>query len=159
MIHTSQPEKWSAVSLKRTAPIPVQGEPLRRMADLVEIARIDLVEARLGKAQAEQFGRGGEMARELGYEIAVAIDPIAIAAQGLHPHDTRHGEQPSTQIGAPRLDVDDITAAEDAPRQFGNAARQEDPAARKQRHPIAYALHLIEVMRRQQNRGAVGLQP
>src|SRR5690349_4892043 len=43
------PLNWSAASLARTIPVPANGEPLRRMTYLVEVARIDLVEARLGK--------------------------------------------------------------------------------------------------------------
>src|SRR5215831_9109355 len=50
------PLSWSAASLARTIPAPVKGEPLRRMAGLVEIAGVDLVEAGLGKADAGQFG-------------------------------------------------------------------------------------------------------
>src|SRR5215469_3269598 len=50
------PLSWSAASLARTIPAPVKGEPLRRMADLVEVARVDLVETGLGKANAGQLG-------------------------------------------------------------------------------------------------------
>src|SRR5262249_31679107 len=50
------PLSWSAASLARTMPTPVNGEPLRRMAGLVEITGIDLIEARLGETNAEQVG-------------------------------------------------------------------------------------------------------
>ena len=43
-------------------------------------------------------------------------------------------------------------------RQLGHAARQRDPPAIEQCDPVAHALHLIEMMRGQQNRGAVGLE-
>src|ERR1700720_2419138 len=50
------PLSWSAASFARTMPARGKGEPLRRMPHLVEIAGIDLVEARLGKADPRQFG-------------------------------------------------------------------------------------------------------
>src|SRR5215467_2476947 len=49
------PLSWSAASLARTIPVPVKGEPLRRMAYLVEIAGVDLVETGLGKANTGQL--------------------------------------------------------------------------------------------------------
>src|SRR5271166_3906523 len=50
------PLSWSAASLARTIPMPVKGEPLRRMGQLVEVTGVDFVEARLGKANAGQLG-------------------------------------------------------------------------------------------------------
>src|SRR5579863_557083 len=96
-------DRWSAVSLATTAPSPVQGDPrrappgrlLRDIARLLEIAGVDLVEARRGKVEAEEIDLGGEAARDLGAQIALAIDPVALAvrpvAERLHPHDSRYG--------------------------------------------------------------------
>src|SRR5438132_10102576 len=70
------PLSWSAASFARTIPAPVKGEPLRRMPHLVEIARVDLVEARLGKADPGQLRCRSEESGDLGAQIALAIDPI-----------------------------------------------------------------------------------
>ena len=51
-----------------------------------------------------------------------------------------------------------MAAAEHAAGQLGHRAGQRDAAAVEQRHPVAHALHLVEMVRRQQHRGAVGLQ-
>src|SRR5215471_17150665 len=50
------PLSWSAASLARTIPAPVKGEPLRRMAGLVEVSGVDFVETGFGKANAGQLG-------------------------------------------------------------------------------------------------------
>src|SRR5215468_11983761 len=50
------PLSWSAASLARTIPVPVKGDPLRRMADFVEVAGVNLVETGLSKADAGQLG-------------------------------------------------------------------------------------------------------
>jgi hypothetical protein len=59
--------RWSAISLKKTAHSPVQGEPSRRgwrglgcMAHLLEVAGIDLVEAGLLERKAKERGPGLE---------------------------------------------------------------------------------------------------
>src|SRR5439155_25437717 len=92
-------DRWSAVSLATTAPSPVHGEPARRpsgrlasaIARLLEIAGIDLVEARRGKVDADQLGVRSEQAGDLGAQIALTIDPVAPrvgrGAERLHPHD------------------------------------------------------------------------
>src|SRR5258708_22161149 len=65
-------DRWSAVSLATTAPSPVQGEPnlpprqlLSGIARLLEIAGVDLVEARRGKADADQLDLRGEAPGDL----------------------------------------------------------------------------------------------
>src|ERR1700757_1213641 len=80
------PLSWSAASLARTIPAPVKGEPLRRMADLVEVTGIDLVEARLGKPHAEQLTGRSQNPRDLGSQIALAVDPVKLGTQHLHPY-------------------------------------------------------------------------
>src|SRR5579863_5678690 len=141
-------DRWSAVSLAMTAPSPVHGEPLRPpsgrllggMARLVEIAVVDLVEARRGKVDAEQLDLGGEMPGDLGAQIALAIDPVALVvrpgAERLHPHHPGHrgkavGNAPGICAGSfrgARLDIDDMAAAEHAPGQLGDGAGEGDAA-------------------------------
>ena len=76
----------------------------------------------------------------------------------LHPHDPRHRRRAGCERGTAHLDIDYMPAAEHALRQIGHAARQRDPPAIEQRHPIAHALHLVEMVRRQQDCGAVRLE-
>src|SRR5258708_19370170 len=98
-------DRWSAVSLATTAPSPVQGEPnrpprqlLSGIARLLEIAGVDLVEARRGKVDADQLDLRGEAPGDLGAQIALAIDPVALAvlagAEELHPDDPGHSAEP-----------------------------------------------------------------
>src|SRR6266446_10695396 len=118
------PLSWSAASLARTIPAPVKGEPLRRMAHLVEIAGIDLVEARLGKADAGQLGRRSEQPGNLRPQIALAIDPIKLRPEYLHPDHARHAGEPVADAGAADLDIDNMAAAENPLCEVGYAARQ-----------------------------------
>src|SRR6266568_1513439 len=163
-------DKWSAVSLPISAPSPVHGDPsrppplLRRsITRLLEIAGVDLVEARRGKVEADQFGVGGEAPRDLGAQVARAIDSKALAllpgAERLHPHDARYCGKTLADAGPARLDIDDIAAAKHAAGELGDRAGQHDTAAVEQRDPVAHALHLIEMVRRQENRGPVRLEP
>src|SRR5215472_7813460 len=152
------PLSWSAASLARTIPAPVKGEPLRRTAHLVEIAGIDLVEARLGEANAGQLGGRSEQSGDLGPQIAFAIDPIEFRSEHLDARHAGHCGETLAGAGPAHFDIDYMAAAENPLCQIGHAARQRDPPQIEQRHPIAHALHLIEMMRRQQNGGAVGFQ-
>src|SRR5439155_1450421 len=75
------PLRWSAVSLATTVPSPVQGEPRRRrpgaspgrllsgIAGLLEIAGVDLVEARRGETDAGHLDHRGELAGDLGAQV------------------------------------------------------------------------------------------
>src|SRR5712675_195378 len=83
---TSATRKISAsVTTMRT---PVQGEPRRDpvalllsgKAGLLEIAVVDLGEARRGEMDADQLDLRREAARNIGAQIALAIDPVALAA-------------------------------------------------------------------------------
>src|SRR5580658_11198028 len=102
-------DRWSAVSLATTVPSPVHGEPPRplvdRIARLREIACIDLVEARRGEVDADEIELGRQAARDLGAQIALAIEPMAVAAQWLHAHHTRDRRKQIGQIIAARLDI------------------------------------------------------
>src|SRR4051794_1255114 len=152
------PLKWSAVSLAMTVPRPVQGEPRRPLsgiARLLEIAGVDLVEARRGKTNAEQLGLDGKVAGDLGAQVALAVDAIKIGPERLHPHDSRHRDEAGGDLAATRLDIDDVAAAEDLAGQLGHRTGERDAAAVEQRHPVAHALHLVEMMRRQQHGSAV----
>src|ERR1700730_8941148 len=80
------PLSWSAASLARTIPAPVKGEPLRRTAHLVEIAGINLGEARLGETDPSQLGCRSEQPGDLGPQIAFAIDAVELRPEDLHPH-------------------------------------------------------------------------
>src|SRR6516165_2098183 len=152
------PLSWSAASLARTIPAPVKGEPLRRMAGLVEVASVHFVETGLGKADAGQLGRRSENAGDLGPQIALAISPIELRPHHLHSHHTRHASETIANTDAANLDVDYIAAAEYPLSEVGHAARQRDPSLIEQRHPVAHALHLIEMVRRQQDGSSVVFQ-
>src|SRR6266404_4418077 len=91
------PLRWSAVSLATTVPSPVQGEPRRRppgdspgrllsgIAGILEIAVVDLGQARRGELDASQLDHRGELAGDLGAQITLAVDPITVDAERLHP--------------------------------------------------------------------------
>src|SRR5216683_1983486 len=99
-------DRWSAVSLAMTAPSPVHGEPRRRplgappgcllgsIARLLEIAVVDFVEAGRGEVDAEQLDLLGERPGDVGAQVALAIDPVALATlpriERLHPHHPGH---------------------------------------------------------------------
>src|SRR5438270_6570846 len=103
-------------------PTPVKGEPLRRTARLVEITGVDFIEAGLRETNAEQLSRRGEAPRDLGTQVAFAIDPVELGAEHLYPHHPRHrGELVADGVAA-GLDIDHIAAAEDPVRQLGDAA-------------------------------------
>src|SRR5580704_4124834 len=109
-------DKWSAVSLATTVPSPVHGEPPRclsdRIARLREIPRIHLVKARRSEIDADQFDLWRQPTGDLAAHVALAVEPIAVAAQGLHPHHAGNRGELCGQIVAARLDVDDMAAAE-----------------------------------------------
>src|SRR5437016_5903698 len=170
------PPRWSAVSLAITVPSPVHGEPSRRPPDrassprrllssiarLLEIPGVDLGEAWRGELDADKLDLGGEAPRDLGAQIAPAIDPVALAvlpeAERLHPHDPRYRAEAVADIGSAHLDIDDMAAAQHPPGQLGDRAGEDDAATVEQRDPVAHALHLIEVVRRQEDRGPVGFE-
>src|SRR5947199_6768297 len=168
------PPRWSAVSFATTVPSPVQGEPCRRapgdppgrllsgIAGLLEIAVVNLGEARRRKMDPDQFDFRGEAARDLGPQIALAVDPIAFAPERLQPHDTGHrGEAVGDGAGsfrAARLDIDDMAATKHPAGELGHRAGQRDAAAVEQRDSVADALHLVEMVRRQQYRRSIRLQ-
>src|ERR1700732_1921692 len=116
-------DRWSAVSFATTTPRPVQGEPRRRasgrllsgMASLLEITAVDLVEARGGEIDPDQLDLGSETARDLGPQIALAIDPVAPTvlpgAERLHPHHTGYRDKTLGDARSVRLDVDDMATA------------------------------------------------
>src|ERR1700730_14279618 len=98
------------------------------MAHLVEIAGIDLVEARLGKADAGQLERRSEQPGDLRPQITFAIDPIELRPEDLHPDHARQGGEPVADAGAADFDIDNIAAAENPLCEVGYAARQRDPS-------------------------------
>src|SRR5439155_6024306 len=161
-------DRWSAVSLATTAPSPVHGEPRRPRSGALsgwlasailrslEIAVVDLGEAGRGEMDADQRRVGREQARDLGAQIALAIDAVALAVgygvEPLHPHDAGECGEPRLDPVAPRLDIDDMAAAEDAAGKLGDGAGKDDAAAVEQRDAVADALHLVEMVRRQEDR-------
>src|SRR5215469_11268572 len=100
------PLSWSAASLARTTPAPVKGEPLRRMAGLVKVAGVHLIETGLGKANAGQFRRRSEKAGDLRSQIALAIDPIKLRTHHLYPNHTRQAGEAIANARAANLDID-----------------------------------------------------
>src|SRR6202043_1493494 len=138
-------DRWSAVSFATTVPRPVQGEPRRRaprdppgrllsgMAGLLEITVVDLVEARRGEIDADQLHLRGETARDLGPQIALAIDPVSPTVlpgtEFLHPHHAGNRGEALGDAGSARFDIDDMAAAEHPAGQVGHGAGQRDAAA------------------------------
>src|ERR1700730_13457272 len=106
------PLSGPAASLARTIPAPVKGEPLRRMAYLVEIAGVDLVEARLGKTDAGQLGGRSKEPGDLRPQIAFAVDAVELRPEDLHPDHARHGGEPVAAADTADFDIDNIAAAE-----------------------------------------------
>src|SRR5437868_721256 len=100
------PLSWSAAPFARTTPAPVQGEPLRRMPHLVKIAGIDLVEARLGKADPSQLGRRGEQPSDFRPQIALAVHPIEFGPEHLDACHAGHCGEALADPGAAHLDID-----------------------------------------------------
>ena len=66
--------------------------------------------------------------------------------------------QPPGEAGAVGLDLDHKSGAQHLAREIGDRAHQHDTPGLEQRDAIAYALHLIEQVRGQQHRDAVGLE-
>src|SRR5437588_130264 len=126
------PLRWSAVSLATTVPSPVQGEPRRRppgdspgrllsgIAGILEIAVVDLGQARRGELDAGQLDDRGELARDLGAQVALAVDPITVDAKRLHPDDARHRGEPLRHPRSARLDIDDMAPAKHPTGQLGD---------------------------------------
>src|ERR1043165_9814393 len=111
------PLKWSDSSFMNTGPRPVNGEPARRtalrgMARLLEVARIDLFEARLQVGQARQRPAGRHDAlRRHGTHVAIGDHAPAASSVLLGPfrHDALHAfdaKQHGRDVGAVGLDPD-----------------------------------------------------
>src|ERR1043166_9486670 len=77
-----------ARSFATTVPTPVHGDPRRDpvalllsgKAGLIEIAVVDLVEARRGEMDADELDFRRQTACDVGAQIALAIDAVALAA-------------------------------------------------------------------------------
>src|SRR5215469_10991912 len=113
-------DRWSAVSLAMTVPSPVHGDPrlLDFIARLREIPGIDLVEARCGVMDAGQLDPFGEVPRDRRAQVALPVDAVTVAAQGLHANDARDlGEHLGNPVAA-CLDIDHIAAAQDLRREL-----------------------------------------
>ena len=94
-------------------PVPVKGEPLRRMPDLVEIAGIDLVEARLGETDADQLDMTEQAAGRFRRADRVRNRPGRVPAPSACTRTTPGiAARRSRDPGAARLDIDDMAAAE-----------------------------------------------
>src|SRR5436305_1241413 len=77
---------------------------LSSIAGLLEIAGVDLGEAWRGKLDADELDLGGEAPRDLGTQIAPAVDSVALAvlpeAERLHPHDPGYGAEAVADVGS-----------------------------------------------------------
>ena len=98
------------------------------------------------------------MPGDVGAQIALAVGAVAVGAQRLHPHHAGNGGELARHVDAVRLDIDDMAAAQHLAGEFGHRAGQRQLAAVEQGHAVAHALHLVEMVRGQQHRGAVGLE-
>src|SRR5690606_4646941 len=81
---------WSAASLRATVESPVKGEPSRccRIFGLLEVAHIDLVEARMADRHGVQgAARAHHLASDLRARIRVRIDA---PGAGTQRHNARH---------------------------------------------------------------------
>ena len=68
-------DRLSASSFIVTAPTPANAEPSRRIANLLEIAGVDIVEAGVaGGDHREVAARADDRARDLGAQIAARFD-------------------------------------------------------------------------------------
>src|SRR3954454_8656171 len=84
--------RLSASSWVNTAATPVHGEPSRGMANLFEIAGVDVLETRnpMGEAQ-ELAARSGDGPRDLRPDIAHGIDPELARRHRLDIRDPGNG--------------------------------------------------------------------
>src|SRR5437016_2590954 len=94
-------DKWSANSFRKTAPRPVQGEPSRRIAVLLEIARVDRIEAQAQQVEAlEARAAGDQRGGELGPHVAGAEQPERARALDADAADARHALDQALDLGA-----------------------------------------------------------
>src|SRR5262245_30640941 len=76
--------RWSANSLAKTAPTPVNGEPSRRMPGSLEIGDIDRVEARLHRDEPQQPAAAGhDLLRDLGADVGGRRHADVVRCQAL----------------------------------------------------------------------------
>src|SRR5574338_1094864 len=83
--------RWSAASLATTAQRPLQGEPSRRMAGLLEIACVDRFQAGLADAEAEQVAaHGGDGGRHRRPHVGFGFQHVAVFAFASYADDAWH---------------------------------------------------------------------
>src|SRR5579883_630635 len=152
--------RWSASSLRKTVPHPVQGEPLRRAMGTLEIAAVDRVEARLDPLQPLErcsgaHDQGGEVRAHVPARDHV-VPTCAIHAHASHAADA--ADDRLHVVVAADLDVEGMAAPEHALGEFRHRAEQHDLALVEERDAVAHRLHAVEQMGRDQDGDAVGLE-
>src|SRR5271163_2291282 len=123
-------DRWSENSLRNTAPSPVQGEPSRRIASLLEIARIDVLEAELLQIEPQQLDAlRRQSGGELRADVARAGQPETAGRLGddaPHPVDALDQARHAVADG---LELDHGVAAEHRGGELAHRADQRDPPA------------------------------
>src|SRR5579859_3846329 len=112
--------RWSANSLRKTVPHPVQGEPLRRAMGSLEISAVDRVQAGLGSLEPlEPCAGAHDQGREIGADVAAGDDVVAAGALGAHaPHALDARDERLHVAVAARFDVEGMVAAQHTLGQF-----------------------------------------
>src|SRR5690349_18222993 len=149
--------RWSLSSLSTTTLRPCNAEPSRRamkltLRTILEVARVDCLEAGLRNTEMQQAA-SRRYHRCGGFRAHVAFGhqqeaPRTHRFDTLHPG---HGSQTTGQSFAFCLDFDPKSPAENLATQLRHSAHQHQIAFIEERHPIAYALHSLEQMRRQKH--------
>src|SRR5665647_1277977 len=155
--------RWSDNSLSVTTPRPCQGEPSRRIADLLfvlEVTGVDRLQARLVERELLETAAGShDFYGGFGAQIAVTGQT---EAAGRRLHDATNPlqpRQPPGDIGAAiGFDFEGIAATQHLAAEFVDRPHQHNAAAIEQRDAVAHALHPVEQMRRQQDADAGGFQ-
>src|SRR5258708_12122493 len=120
--------RWSASSLATTTPMPVQGDPLRRMGHPLEILGVDLVQAGLGDADLEQPSLAPDDA--IGNVAAHVLRRLQMegSGRGLAHADHARNRGQGLGIDAVALDLAAIAAAQHPPRELAPVPLQAHPA-------------------------------
>src|SRR6185437_13357023 len=151
--------RWSANSFRKTVPHPVQIEPLRRAMGVLEIVAVDRIEARLDVIEPHQrAARGDDRLAQRRAHILPRDDAELVLARGGDALDAGNARQHRCEVGAGRLDLHRIAAAQNLLRQLADRALQRDLAVAEQRDAVAHRLHAVEEVRGDQHGDTLGLE-
>src|SRR6516162_10639755 len=119
--------RLSAISRCSTVPMPVQGEPSRRTADVLKISRVNIFKARPGYGQGAQLTtRVDDGAGDAAADVGRRVDAEATVGDRRDARHSGNAGQPVGDAIAAGLDVDHVGATEHVAHQVVHAPGQTD---------------------------------